>query len=664
MKKISLILLAILATEGMAAEKNSIASTRLNETVVSTENFGISVLETPKNVTVITAEDIEKYGAQSVEEAVRSVPGMYFSNTGAQDFMSDIIFRGQTPGKSAQNILVLVDGSPINSTTDSGAFNLSLVPIDTVERIEVVPNGGNVLYGEGAVAGVINIITKEAQNKKFYGQVGTDRGNYTRNYKVNVGSQITDRFAIEATYLDKLSDGYRHHSERETKYAEVKSKYRFDKGNLVLSYSTGEINSKFSGYVTKDDKRKSNSTTEAKETLDIFRVKYDTQLADNLTFMINGDYKHREYSSTSEKTINKITKRMPSTDRDTKTYYINPQLKYNYWNKSYLVLGGDFSKGESDYQSQSHKSTGSSITNTYTERESIGGFIINNIKYKDFQFTQGFRHQIIEYNLENRETPSKSFNHSFNEEAYELTGTYFINDTASAFLSYNRAFRAPTAGEAGSWQSENIDIQTSDTFELGGKALWNNIYFTSSIFHSKTNKEIFYLSETSGEIAGNYNFSDPIIRNGVELASEQYFNKLTLKESFSYTHHKIDGGKYDGKKVPGLPNMVASLGFNYELVENLNFNTTLLYYGKTYIQYDYANRYPKQGGYSEVNVNINYTMTNGLTLYAGINNLFDKEYYHAKAGVTKNTSGNVTGDKINYYAGTKRNYFVGFKYNF
>ena len=229
MKKISLILLAILATEGMAAEKNSIASTRLNETVVSTENFGTSVLETPKNVTVITAADIEKYGAQSVEEAVKSVPGMYISSTGGQDFMADIIFRGQIPGKSAQNILVLVDGSSINSTTDTGAFNLNLVPIDTVERIEVVPNGGNVLYGEGAVGGVINIITKEAQNKKYYGQAGIERGNWnTRNYKVNVGSQVTDRFSLEATYLDKSIDGYRHHSERETKYAEIKSKYRFD----------------------------------------------------------------------------------------------------------------------------------------------------------------------------------------------------------------------------------------------------------------------------------------------------------------------------------------------------------------------------------------------------------------------------------------------------
>ena len=662
MKKISLMLFAILATAGMAAEENSIASTRLNETVVSTENFGISVLETPKNVTVITAEDIEKSGAQSIEEAVRTVPGMYFSNTGAQDFMSDIIFRGQTPGKSAQNILVLVDGSSINSTTDSGAFNLSLVPIDTVERIEVVPNGGNVLYGEGAVAGVINIITKEAKNKKYYGQVGTDRGNYTRNYKVNAGSQITDRFAIEATYLDKLSDGYRHHSERETKYAEVKSKYRFNKGSLVLSYSSGEINSKFSGYVTKDDKRKSNSTTEAKETLDIFKMKYDTQLADNLTFMINGDYKHREYSSTSikDKMVGGIMvpKRVPSTDRDTKTYYINPQIKYNYLNKSYLVLGGDFSKGESDYQSQSHKSTSSSTTNTYTERKSIGGFIINNMKYNNFQFTQGFRHQKIEYDLENRNAPSKSFDHSFNEQAYELTGTYFANDSSAIFLTYNRAFRAPTAGEAGSWNTlyTDLDVQTSDTIELGAKTLWNSVYFTGSVFHSKTKKEIFYLTKASGEQSSNYNFPDPILRTGIEIASEQYIDKLTLRQSLSYIHHEIDGGKYNGKEVPGLPNYTASIGFNYELIDNLNINTTLFYYGSSYAQYDYHNKLGKQGGHSETNLNINYTLNNGLTVYGGVNNLFDKEYYYAKASTSANT--------LSYYAGNKRSYFLGFKYNF
>ena len=129
------------------------------------------------------------------------------------------------------------------------------------------------------------------------------------------------------------------------------------------------------------------------------------------------------------------------------------------------------------------------------------GFVINNLKYDDFQFTQGFRHQRIEYDLENRNAPSKSFDHTFNAQAYELTGTYFANDTSSIFLSYNRAFRAPTAGEAGSWNTihSNLDIQTSDTIELGGKTLWNNFYLSSSIFHSKTEKEIFYLTKASGE---------------------------------------------------------------------------------------------------------------------------------------------------------------------
>ena len=663
MKKISLMLFAILTTVVYTAEKNNIGSVKLNETVVSSESFGTSVLETPKNVTVVTAADIEKYGAQSIEEAIRTVPGMYISSTGGQDFMADVIFRGQVPGKSAQNILVLVDGSSINSTTDTGAFNLNLVPIDTVERIEVVPNGGNVLYGEGAVGGVINIITKEAQNKKYYGQAGIERGNWnTRNYKLNIGSQITDRLSLEATYLDKSIDGYRHHSERKTEYTEIKSKYRFDRGNLYLSYSNAEVDSKFSGTVDKKDKRKSNSTTEAEETLDIFRMKYDTQLTDNLIFMINGDYKHREYSSTSikDKMIGgvKVPKRVPSTDRDTKTYYINPQIKYTYWDKSYLILGGDFSKGKSDYQSQSHTSTGSSTTDTYTERKSIGGFIINNMKYNDFQFTQGFRHQKIEYDLENRNAPSKSFDHSFNEQAYELTGTYFANDSSAIFLTYNRAFRAPTAGEAGSWNTlyTDLDVQTSDTIELGAKTLWNSVYFTGSVFHSKTKKEIFYLTKASGEQSSNYNFPDPILRTGIEIASEQYIDKLTLRQSLSYIHHEIDGGKYNGKEVPGLPNYTASIGFNYELIDNLNINTTLFYYGSSYAQYDYHNKLGKQGGHSETNLNINYTLNNGLTVYGGVNNLFDKEYYYAKASTSANT--------LSYYAGNKRSYFLGFKYNF
>lgn len=652
MNKKIILVFAILATTALGNEK--IGSTKLDETIISTENFETNLLAAPKNITVITANEIEKSGAQSVEDAIRKVPGLYLNGSGGQDFLMDVIFRGQVPGKSSQNILVLVDGCSINSTTDTGAFNLNMVPIDTVERIEIVPNGGNVLYGEGAVGGIINIITKNAKNKKYYGQVGFDRGNEIKNYKVNFGTKVTDKLAIEAIYLDKDKDGYRHHSARDTEYVEVKSNYQFDKGNLILGYSRGTIKSKFSGTVDKNDLRKSNSTTDAKEKLDTFKLKYDMKLTNNIAFLLNGDYKHRTYDST--KMFKK--ERKPSTNRDTKTYYINPQFKINYWDKSYFIVGGDFAKGKSDYISLSHKSTSSSTTNTFTHRKSIGGYIINNIKYNNFQFTQGFRQQNIKYNLENKNAPSKSFKHSFNAQAYEVSGSYFWNESTSTFLSYNRAFRAPTAGEAGSWDTKNnnMDIQTSDTIELGAKTLWNNFYFSSSIFHSKTNKEIFYWKNKTEDKSRNYNFPNPILRTGIELSAEQYFDKLTLMQSFSYIHHKIDGGEFSGNKVPGLPNIIASVGFNYELIENLNINTMLFYKGSSYAQYDFENQLGKQGGYSEVNLNVNYTLENGITIYGGVNNLFDKDYYYAKA--------NQKDKSLSYYLGTKRNFYLGIKYSF
>lgn len=655
MKKV-LLGLALLNSGIIFAE--NIASSKLDETVVSVEKFETNLLQVSKNITIITEEEIKKSGAQEVEEVLRIVPGVFLNGANGKDFSSDIILRGQVPGKSGQNILVLVDGSSINSSTDTGNFDLNLIPIETIERIEVVPNGGTVLYGEGAVGGVINIITKNPKNKDYYGQIGVDRGNQIRNYNVNIGSKVTSTTGVEVTYLNKLTDGYRHHSEKDLEYVGVKGSYEGKDSKLIVGYKHGEKKSKFSGTIDKKDKKKSNSTTEAEEIQDVLSLNYEKSLNEKLKFLLNSDYKEREYSSTSEKKINGINKRVPSTNRDTKTYYINPQIKYSYWNNSYLILGIDYSKGESDYQSQSHTSTGSSTTNTFTDRKSIGTFMTNNLYYKDFLFTQGLRYQSIDYELENRNVPSKSFEHSFNEKSYELTGTYFVNDNFSTYLTYNRAFRAPTADEAGSWNSVDgkFDIQTSDTIEIGGKGYLENIYFSTAIYHSKTEKEIFYLTKASGETSSNYNFFDPILRTGVEILSEQYIDKLTLKESISYIHHEVDGGKYDGKKVPGVPNFIASLGVNYELIENLNINTTLLYRGGSYAMYDYQNKLGKQGGYTEVNLSINYTLDNGIVLYGGVNNLFDKEYYYAKASTSKDT--------ISYYPGTKRNYFIGFKYNF
>ena len=216
-----LILLALLLGATYTAASQDEFSTKLDETIISQDIFGNSVLDTPKNVTVITAKDIEEQGAQNIEQALKIVPGVAaYNNVGGME--PKISFRGMAPGKEEQNILYLVDGLPYNSTVDTAGVNLNLIPIDSIERIEVVPNSGNILYGEGAVAGIINIITKQGENKKYYGDIGFEAGSYNlRKYKVNVGSQINNKISFNVRYNSKDVKGYRQHDTRTVSYTHL-----------------------------------------------------------------------------------------------------------------------------------------------------------------------------------------------------------------------------------------------------------------------------------------------------------------------------------------------------------------------------------------------------------------------------------------------------------
>lgn len=617
----------------------NIGNVKLDDTVIISNSFGTKVLETAKNTTVVTAEDIEKMGYQSTEEALKSVPGVFYSTTGGKDHMPEVILRGQAPGKASQNILVLLNGTPLNSTTDTGGVNLGMIPVDDIEKIEVIPNGGNVLFGEGASAGTISITTKEKNNEKYYGYLGFNGGSYNkRNYKIKVGTNVTEKLSFDITYQDDFLGGYRHHSEKDSRYINTNIAYKIDNGSIELGYLDSIVDAKFSGYVDKDNIKKSNSKTEARETLQIFNGKVTKKLSDNLSFFLNGDYKERKYKS-------------QTSDRDTKSYYIKPELKYEYMKKSHLVLGGDFNKGESDYWSSSH------AKNNFTNRNAEGIFLSNSTRIGDFIFDQGYRIQRIDYDQKVRKGVGKDRDGDFKEDAYEISTSYLLTDELSLYASYNHTFRAPTVDELGSWKGKP-EVQTANVFELGTKGLINDfIYLSSSIYRSETEKEIFYLTADSGEVTGNYNFQNKIIRDGIEISLEQYFEKLTLKQNFSFVNHKVDGGKYSGKKVPGVPEYLANLGFSYKFIENLEVSTTWFYYGSSYAQYDYENKYAKQGGHTEVNLNINYKYNPNLLLYTGINNLFDKEYFYAKAPSKK-------GDDVRYYYGNRRSVYAGFKYSF
>jgi vitamin B12 transporter len=126
------------------------------QVVVSATRFDIPLDESPASVSVISSQDLEQKQIQRVSDALREVPGVSVVQTGTAGQLTSVFMRG-LPSEDMQ---VLLDGIPINQGL-SGAMNFADITTDDIDRIEVVRGPQSTIYGPHALAGVIQIFTKE-----------------------------------------------------------------------------------------------------------------------------------------------------------------------------------------------------------------------------------------------------------------------------------------------------------------------------------------------------------------------------------------------------------------------------------------------------------------------------------------------------------------------
>lgn len=123
-----------------------------------------TVRDSSRPVYVINREQIEAQGARTVQEALKYLPGILGDGTagGQLGAVSSQFIRGSNTAQ----VLILLDGRPINDVGFMGGFDLSNFTTDNIERIELLPGGGSTLYGSDALGGVINIITRAPADEK------------------------------------------------------------------------------------------------------------------------------------------------------------------------------------------------------------------------------------------------------------------------------------------------------------------------------------------------------------------------------------------------------------------------------------------------------------------------------------------------------------------
>jgi iron complex outermembrane receptor protein len=143
-----------------SAQSDSTATThQLDATVVVAHRIPTDLRASTAAVSVITRADLERTQARTLPEALRYVPGLVFSSRDGGGALPVVAARGFFGGGENEYVLLLVDGIPVNTPRTSLVEWMS-IPVAAVERIELFRGSGSVLYGDAAIGGVINVITR------------------------------------------------------------------------------------------------------------------------------------------------------------------------------------------------------------------------------------------------------------------------------------------------------------------------------------------------------------------------------------------------------------------------------------------------------------------------------------------------------------------------
>jgi len=188
----------------------------LNKEVTTASKMKETIFESPLSTSAISAEEIRLSGANTVEEALRLIPGMIVREKTNGNY--DVHIRGfdNVPPDNftyfSENMisLVMIDGVPVYNNVSGGTFWETLpISINQVERIDVVRGPASALYGPNAASGVINIITKQGGNKKINVSVDERMGNFnTYLGDLYVSSKLSDKFKVTVGAKYDIRDRY------------------------------------------------------------------------------------------------------------------------------------------------------------------------------------------------------------------------------------------------------------------------------------------------------------------------------------------------------------------------------------------------------------------------------------------------------------------------
>jgi iron complex outermembrane receptor protein len=624
-------------------ESDERARFELEEIVVTATREEDEIRKVPKNVTVITSEDIEQASSNNIVDLLARESNVNLRSFFGHDKGAGVDIRGMGD-TYVSNVIVMVDGFRLNSPDLSGP-DFSSIPLDQIERIEIVRGAGSVLYGDGAVGGVVNIITKKGQKEpelRLYGSYGDYE---TYDGRASLGGRIRDfTFNVNADYYD--SEGYRENGYLRKKDVAVQLGY--DLGDhLAFHLGASKHDGRYGlpGPVPKEDIDSGERRVLTKRPYDFGELSDERYTGGiDVDFGMWGGiraqcgYRHRENPF--------IIGFNPLSSKEEQLDLIQEKSRYlNVYYKTVYTLGGlehKFKCGM-DYFQTDYSREDKLTEIKYSDVEDMGYFLTSEWSLpKGFVLSAGYRKDRNKgvYRTDMYKDffdPNPPFSYLFSmwvagipmekiwkNEAFDFGLTYLPTSHTTLFASYAQSFRNPNVDELAE-ADEDLHPQKGLHLDVGARQrIGDLVEMSVTLFQIKIKDEIYYGEDPVTLTSINRNYDEKTIRQGLEADLKMYpFDFLYLWGNYSYTEAKFENRE---TYVPLVPVHKAAIGLELRLMDSFLLALTGTWVGSRYDGNDENNNmYEKLEGYKVFDVKLTYEYKS-LKLFFGTNNIFNELY--------------------------------------
>ena len=550
--------------------------------VVTATRFAASIDTAPVNVTVISAEDIANSSATTLAEVLKYQPGVHVSELFGISGSRASVDMGGFGQNGGQNTLVLLNGRRLNDVDLQGA-NLASIPLDGIAQIEIVHGTSTVLYGDNAVGGVINIVTKSGFDGE-HASAKISMGSYhTKRLSTDVRGTRGDT-ALSMAFEGLKSDGYRDNSAFTN--VNIMGEASRESGNksyglrLNSSREKTDLPGALNEPLYKDDPTQSSGTIEnAKES----RYSVDGFLqSDAFAGELTLSNKHQEASYYAD------------VSADLRTLSFTPRIKREAGSHA-IIAGADFYRSRLEADSASANffpPPATSLNASETTRNSYAVYVTDSISVNErTSLNLGARKQWVKLSMDNNSNIAGHSRDARNDvmRAADITLSHKHNYGGQNYVRLARSFRSPVLDEMWSYTTGSISLlkpQTGNHLEIGTRqSFGNDTQLNANVFRMNLTDEIAF----DNVLYANVNL-DKTRHDGLNLDVSTKLNReLDIKAGYAYRKATFRAGSNDGNTVPLVPKHKLSLSGRYQATANDQLGIDAIRTGSRYFGDDNAN---------------------------------------------------------------------------